>query len=76
MNPLDAIRAELAALREKVARQRVTYRLGTVDASLAVTVAGESAPVAVAASLVALTDGDTVLMVTQNRRTYILGIVQ
>ena len=70
MNPFDALLPGPRAAPHAPVR----LGLGTVDASLAVTLS-DGATVAVAASLVALVDGDTVLVAQQARRTYVLGVV-
>ena len=75
MNPFDAIRGELADLRDRLVAERTTLRLGTVTAALDVILA-DGSTVTPAASLVALVDGDRVLTATQSRRLYVLGKVQ
>lgn len=76
MNPFDAIRDEVTRLRREVRESRTRLRLGTVDASLAVTLTGESSPVAGILSTVPLTDGDTVLVASHGRRVYVIGVLQ
>lgn len=69
MNPFDALLPTPAKTSASA-----KLRLGTVVAG-GVLLTGDTDATPVAASLVALVDDDTVLVATQGRRTYVLGVV-
>lgn len=75
MNPFDAVRDEVARLRREVRESRTTLRLGTVTASLEVSLT-DGSTVAPAGSTVALVDGDRVLVASHGRRVYVVGVLQ
>lgn len=72
VNPFDKLLAEVATLREAVARQRTTLTLGTYqsDGTVLLTDGAEVVPAAV---LAVASAGDKVLLGQHGRRAYVLG---